>query len=479
MSCTPGSQAITGKASLVATMKRAYGTAASLFVPESFVLPGDYLALARAVVAAGPATPWVLKEDSHRGRGIAVLPPAAALAAARQRRPGGGAQRYVVAQRFVPGQLLVRRRPLYVRLWVLSLGTHPLRPYLFDGGVAVFGSRQGADDGSDGDDGDGVADGGLTGTSAQGADASGHQAMVVNLWQQDRAAARPWSLRQLWDHLDSRFGAGAATGAWARMCLGVAAALAAGLPAQREAGAALPGYQGGNAEVLGVDFLLDGALGAHLVEVNWLPSLARKVVACAAGEACRAGTREPFDAQKEAFLAAALRLLRASSDAATGTGPGRPPGPRAEQWRALCALRAEARAAEGAFVDLTRAALEALACVGRGGACAWVGGAAEGAAGAGVSTDPAAAAGGGARSRWAALRRLADALPPLRWGAAAAAAGDRAGDRIVGYRLTLLDRVTLDLARAGALTAGADAEFTRRVAATWARLAPGHVRPEL
>lgn len=301
------------------------------------------------------------------------------------------------------------------------MGADPARAYLFDGGVVVFGQRQRAGQSND--------------------------ALIVNLWTQDRSAAAPWSLRQLEAYLAEHSGAAnssssanssggssseaggspgsdssarssgdsssSATSAdgvadavrrlRSRLHAGVAASLAAALPSVRRSTAALPGYQGGSFEVLGVDFLVDASLRPWLVEVNFLPSMARKLVGCNASHASAAAAGgsgssasgsaggslgpsagacqrdNPFDVQKERFVRALLGLLAerhrqlapaerqaqrvlAAAAAAAGEGEGAPCADGA-QLRQLAALRGEQAAAEAlGFVPLTELVYRCLEC---------------------------------------------------------------------------------------------------------------------
>ena len=468
VSCTPGSQAITQKAQLVLTMREAYGSAAPLFLPQSYLLPWDYLTFARAVRAGGTSRPWVLKEDVHRGKGVAVLPPAAALRAARERKASASrhnaeprALRYVVAQSFVADQMLVARRPFYIRLWALSLGTAPLRSHLFDGGVVVFGSEQ-----AGGED------------AAAGASA---QDMVVNLWQQDRGAAKPWSLGQLRAHLDASRGAGAGDRVWRRLRTGTAAALAAALPHQRERAAMLPGYQGGNVEVLGVDFLLDQHLVPHLVEVNWLPSMARKVVDGSGQVGAEAAAPEPFDVQKQQFMAAMLRVLRASHEAAEDgqAEARRPRGLQAGHWLALRALRREARAARDSFADLTRDVYEALACLQADSdaaldSCPWIADRRKDLAVDRVHA-PVDAQGDetGPAPKPALLRRVLEALPRFHWGAPRLLRKEPVTTRTRPAALGPVETLTLELTRRAdsLIHRGTELGYEAAIEAEWTRLA--------
>ncbi|KAK2077184.1 hypothetical protein QBZ16_004818 [Prototheca wickerhamii] len=439
VSCTPGSQAITQKAQLVLTMRETFGAAAPLFLPRSYLLPWDYLAFARAVRAGGAARPWVLKEDVHRGKGVAVLPPAAALRAARERKASASrhnaeprALRYVVAQ-----------------------------SHLFDGGVVVFGSEQGG-----------------AGDATAGASA---QDMVVNLWQQDRGAAKPWSLGQLRAHLDASRGAGAGDRVWRRLRTGTAAALAAALPHQRERAAMLPGYQGGNVEVLGVDFLLDRHLVPHLVEVNWLPSMARKVVDGSGQDAGEAAAPEPFDVQKQQFMAAMLRVLRASHKAAEDgqAEARRPRGLQAGHWLALRALRREARAARGSFADLTRDVYEALACLQADtdaalDSCPWIAERREDLA---VDRAPAPAdAQGddtGLAPKLGPLVRVLEALPRFHWGAPRLLRKEPVTTRTRPAALGPVEALTLELTRRAdsLIHRGTELGYEAAIEAEWTRLA--------
>lgn len=398
---------------------------------------------------------WVLKENAHRGKGVGVVTPPAALARALQRAPSGGV-RHVLAQRFVDNQLLIDGRPFYIRcarrrehegspqagaaprkhsiawaghlvvlvgalihrtsvhappscracpsmppallprrrLWAVLMGAAPARVYLFDGGVVVFGQQQRAGQSND--------------------------ALIVNLWTQDRAAAAPWSLGQLETYLAAQSGSGGGSDGGpggadavrrlrARLHSSVAATLAAALPNVRRSTSALPGFQGGSFEVLGVDFLVDASLRPWLVEVNFLPSMARKLVGCnASSSAAATGSRSdggasgasstgrsprrgpgscqqdnPFDVQKEKFMRALLGLLTQrhsqlspaqqqaqqlllDMSAAAGEGEAAP-CVDAAQLRQVAALRGEQAAAESlGFVPLTEVMYRCLECAAGG-----------------------------------------------------------------------------------------------------------------
>ena len=246
----------------------------------------------------------------------------------------------------------------------MVLGADPARAYQFGGGVVVFGQQQRA---------------------GQAADS-----LIVNLWTQDRAAAAPWSLQQLEQHLEAETG-GSETPQRLRRQLhaAVAASLAAALPTVRRAADQLAGFQGGSFEVLGVDFMVDASLRPWLVEVNRLPSMARKVVACASnatagGDDGDGGGRceqdVPFDVQKERFIGALLQLLmhrhsqhaglaqqaeqllQAASDVALEEE--QPPCLDAAQLQQLLAMQAEQAEAERlGFVPLTTQLYRSLECM--------------------------------------------------------------------------------------------------------------------
>lgn len=248
------------------------------------------------------------------------------------------------------------------------MGSDFARAYVWDGGVVVFGAQQAG------------------GSAARPSD------LIVNLWTQDREAAAPWSLAQLEAHVRSTGGDAAPARLRARMHAALAAALAAALPAARREAAALPGFQGGSFEVLGADFLLDATLRPWLVEVNALPSLARKVIggggsgtsatssssSSSGGHGSQAANH--FDVQKEGFVRALLQLLvarrrelarqeaRAHSlleAAAEATlEEGAPPCVSAQQLLQLLALPAEQAAVQRlGFVPLTAQMHQALACM--------------------------------------------------------------------------------------------------------------------
>ena len=113
-------------------------------------------------------------------------------------------------------------RPPPPSVWAVLLGTQPARAFLWDGGVVVFGQQQQQSVGPGGS-----ADAQQGQQSRTDTQQPPPEALVVNLWQQDRDASQPWDLHQLVHHLDTERGAGTAERLWARAQAVVSAALAA------------------------------------------------------------------------------------------------------------------------------------------------------------------------------------------------------------------------------------------------------------
>ena len=304
-------------------------------MPTAFLLPQDYGAFASYIRSTAASGVWALKEDVHRGTGVVAVPGRHALRRALDKAPpkkkGAPAQhKFVMAQQFIDEQVLINNRPFVMRLWAVIAGGNPVtRAYLFSGGIIIFGSEQqpsSGDSKSPNNDISRVKD------RAQG--------LIVNLFQQNRSATiDPWSIADLRAHLHTTTGSDTAFNTmWDTLEKSTAAALAAAVPSMRRATSlsSLRLYQGGNVEILGLDFVIDSHSKPWLVEVNYLPSMARKVINCVPSTTTaqsnpnplpleqkkeeKGGTTgqqpeickdNPMDMEKESFLAAYLRVLAA------------------------------------------------------------------------------------------------------------------------------------------------------------------------
>ncbi|GBF95305.1 hypothetical protein Rsub_08336 [Raphidocelis subcapitata] len=327
-SCVPGVRAITLKKPFVQSWQRAYGELAFGHIPRSYALPEQYWLWRNHIEQArSPATAkWVLKANVHRGKGVSVLPQPEALSRALERAEGAGGggeggeapenegYRHIL--------MVIAGRSSYLRLWLLVTGVSPLRAYLFKGGFAIFGKQR--------PDPAAGSPGGAAGSPGGGPAPSGDD-LIVNLWIQDRETSKIWSLAALEAYLDAhpeavaplpeaaaappaeaaaaqpparrrlREAGGAAAApapagrqeaapppppppggrrtfadAWADMRAAAALALAAGLPGMRAAAANESAPPGGVFEYFGLDFVLDASLRPSLLEVNAVPSMARR-----------------------------------------------------------------------------------------------------------------------------------------------------------------------------------------------------------
>ncbi len=327
------------------------------------------------------------------------------------------------------------------RAWVLVFGSDPVRAYLFDGGVVVYGQRQ---------------------ERAQGEGPSSPSDLIVNLWRQDRAAADPWSLHQLWKYLDGGQAHGARAASqvvWQQMQLAVAASVAAAMPGMRRASAGLPGYQAHSSgfAVFGADFVLDATLKPWLIEMNALPSLARKVIAddggadTGASSTTDAPAPNPFDEQKQRFVRAMLQILlaRHAVHMRRQQQPGGPVAKGHEQGAqggqdAQLALEAAhdeaAAAAANGFAVLTPLVYQALGCLAADGSnatCSALGGLQAGMPSQAQCAAPDAQGSGWLDSVRAWLGHALHFLPRLSWGAG----GDGLRERAALLELSEMDLV--------------------------------------
>jgi hypothetical protein len=317
LSCTPGTEGLTGKSGFIDTLKHAYGASGSATImPAAFLLPSQHSELKSHLRSTDYAGNWALKEAVHRGKGVIAVPgdkvADKSLEMTKQLRDRDWVlppqYRFVLAQRFIDEQHFpVPDRPYVMRLWAVLGGgggdSGVFRAFLYDGGLLVFGNP--------------VENSTIDGNGKRTA-----QSLVVNLFQQDRVQALdPWTLETLRNHLRNTTGSDEAYDRlWDHLQRATAAALAAAVPGVRRETTRLRGYQGGNVEVLGIDFVVDSELRPWMIEVNYLPSMARKVIKCTPpgekarpdAEPCRASA---MDDEKEAFLSAHLHSIAARHQA--------------------------------------------------------------------------------------------------------------------------------------------------------------------
>jgi len=386
-----------------------------------------------------------------RGKGVSVVPQREALSHALTHKHerhsstsssssgGGDDVQYlnVLVQSYLQQQLVIAGRSSYIRVWLLVTSINPLRAYLFDGGFAIFGKQKGA--------------AGAAGAAARGGNktaGSSSDDLIVNLWIQDRDSSPIWSLKHLQEYLaqhpevvlplpapeqrpqqqpqsaqrgrrlqqpataagssSSSAGHGSSRAlqqqqqsqtqqrrtfadAWKDMQTSASLVLAAALPAMRSAAAEANAPQQGTFEYFGLDFVLDAHLQPWMLEVNAIPSMARRKKSECSGEAatahCKLKTAGPdsaagasnsssnsssaggkaasdsalddFDAQKERFVHDMLLLLglpvgggvadaaAAAAAAAATAGPGGHSEKVPADGEGLLRLAAAAAAAAG------------------------------------------------------------------------------------------------------------------------------------
>ncbi|KAL3152177.1 hypothetical protein ABBQ32_001268 [Trebouxia sp. C0010 RCD-2024] len=297
VNCIPGILSLAQKHKLVATLTSHYGEGAFELIPRSWLLPSRYWhwRLWAEAQGGGPHQMWVLKQDVHRGKGVHVTKQQDAIREARQFE-WHGKHRHVVVQSYKDNQLQVHNRRFYIRLWVIVTSSTPLKVYLFDGGVVIFGSV-------------------LKQLSAVDLPANDEE-YIVNLWTQDRELSQPWSLNTFQDHITNVTGSAATFDRmWAQMQKIIGYTYGAGLNAMRGSAAYLGAPPGSSFEVFGVDMLVDTDYRPWLVEINAVPSLARKVVDCseASNKDCRHAQHaaNAFDTEKVALMHGIFHLLQA------------------------------------------------------------------------------------------------------------------------------------------------------------------------
>lgn len=301
VSVTPGMEIITQKNTLIKSLWSAYGEKMSDIMPLTFALPEGLGMLKQYIDHSSPEQleeVWVLKENKHRGQGVTpvllkdILPSIMAnyVTSRHQNKSKKKTGKYVLAQKFINNQMLIDDIPFTFRIWtIFGGGLNTSRGYLFDGSIVPFGDKPFVTD---------------TKKSAL----SQANDLIVNLFLQDRSKAKdPWSMHQLKEYLHKETGSNAAFDRiWDNVRESIAKTLVAAIPNVRKTVKDLKYYQGGNFEVLGIDFILDSNRKPWLIEVNYLPSMARKVIGCVKGGTCSTSV---FDTQKEKLLQGILHIL--------------------------------------------------------------------------------------------------------------------------------------------------------------------------
>lgn len=302
VSITPGMDAITQKNALISNLWSAYGEGMSDIMPLSFALPEGLGMLQQYIEHATVdqlEEVWVLKENKHRGQGVTpvLLKDMVGKIMANyvvnkenENNKGKKKGKYVLAQKFIGSQMLIDDLPFTFRIWaIFGGGTNTVRGYLFDGSIIPFGDKPFTED------------------KNKPALARAND-LMVNLFLQDRSKAKdPWSMFDLKNYLHGVTGNNVAfQQIWDSVQTSVAKTLAAAVPSIRKNVQNLKYYQEGNFEILGVDFILDTKMKPWLIEVNYLPSMSRKVIGCVKGISC---PQSIFDDQKEKFLHGVLHIL--------------------------------------------------------------------------------------------------------------------------------------------------------------------------
>lgn len=277
-------------------------------MPLSFPLPGSLSALNEYVARGDPEEIWVLKENKHRGLGVTpvrlgdIQGKILASKALREKESSSTSKwKYVLAQKFIGRQMLVNDVPFTFRIWtILAGGTQTARSYVFDGSIVPFGTM-------------------LEKTKGVSPMEEAKQ-LIVNLFLQDRSKALdPWSMAELQEYLRSKTGNDDAFDTmWEGVKSSLAATIAAAIPSVRFHAQQFKNYQDNNFEVLGCDFVVDEDMKPWLIEVNYLPSMARKVINCIPKDAVKGKTlgaddivceESIFDRQKEKIIEALLFIL--------------------------------------------------------------------------------------------------------------------------------------------------------------------------
>ena len=295
VSIVPGMHHLTHKALMGRTLGESPGVA-----PPSFRIPTELDRLV-GYIQAHPEeaeTIWVMKENKHRGTGVTPVHLNQLMGRMLMGlQQNNGKNPVVLVQQFVENQLLLDDLPFTFRVWaVFGGGWNSSRAYVFDGSIVPLGDKK------------------LSSISkeAEGDRLKMAEDMIVNLFLQDREKANdPWAIDgEFKRYLNGLTGSDEAFDLmWARLKRKTARAFAAAIPRLRKD--IFRDFRGtcrdNGLEFLGFDFLVDQSYEPHLIEVNHLPSMARKVP----------GKRTPgsvFDEQKERFISGLMTVVREMKD---------------------------------------------------------------------------------------------------------------------------------------------------------------------
>ncbi len=292
-----GIASLTVKSHLCHTLRVAAGRAAAgagplySFVPQTFVLPGEWDEWMRAR-AWDPDAVWIQKPaDLSRGRGVALVS-----------QPGEVQGGQLVVQRYIANPHLLDGYKYSLRFYVLIASVEPLIAYLFEDGFTKLASRP---------------------FSLAAADRTDRFRHLTNpdVLRDDPAAtgvsSRNTTHRQYRQRL--RQSGIDDDAVFARIRRAMAATLIAAQPGMRAIEGAAGGNGRGQFELLGVDMALDDRLQPWLLECNLAPSLSVEA------SAETAASRDE-SALKTQVIADTLRLIGVDEHGA----PAMPPANEAE-----------------------------------------------------------------------------------------------------------------------------------------------------
>ena len=284
-----GTLALSNKEGLAETLERAYGGDGYPYWPKSYRLPAQ-LREARADLQSGGTAGarqwfreavepewWIVKGKGHVGKGITLVPHKHAEEHIARR----SAKKPALLQRYITNPLLLEGKKFGLRLWVFITGVEPtVRMYLSEKGLCIVSAKRYQNLP------DNVAN--VTAKSKTGM-ASGH---FTNAGLNEGGATMP--LEEFWARMEGTHGKGPVSALRGKLLDAVARAFDAGVRAMRNASGAP------EAQLFGLDFMVDEDLHPWLLEINSTPSTA------VGGTADKADTRGD---QKRAMLSDAFSLL--------------------------------------------------------------------------------------------------------------------------------------------------------------------------